>query len=77
MQSTAKKFSVGQRVVIEQQGVADIIGVDRAVGGLGYTLRWVAGRKPGAISHNHYDQNHIRLQTAAEQKRLTRYLALQ
>ena len=77
MQDTAKKFSVGQRVVIENQGVADIIAVDRAVGGRGYTLRWVAGRKPGAVGDGFYDRNHIRLQTAAESKKLARYLALQ
>ena len=77
MQDTAKKFNVGQRVVIEEQGVADIIEVDRAVGGRGYTLRWVAGRKPGAVGDGYYDRNHIRLQTAAEEKKLKRYLALQ
>ena len=77
LQDTASKFNVGQQVVIENMGVATVVAVDRAVGGRGYTLRWVAGRNPGAVGDGYYDRNHIRPQTAAEGRKLKRYLALQ
>ena len=77
LQYFAKKFNVGQRVVVEGQGVADIISVDRGAGSRGYTLRWVAGRNPGGIGDGYYDHNYIRLQTAAEGRKLKRYLQLQ
>jgi hypothetical protein len=77
LQDTAKKFNRGQRVVVEHLGVADIIAVDSAVGGRGYTLRFVAGKNPGVVGDGYYDRHHMRLQTGAEAKKLRRYFALQ